>query len=288
MFKTDKIVFFNNYHNGDIHGSRGLVNNVINTYKNSVVYEYIHNRGPHHLEDIPVKYVLGDVPRTGLIYKTDNIVLINTHFGAKYNGKQFCLNGCNSKSSMEMLNKIYKELEIQKSVTNEWELVPEIDYSFYDVNSIKTFFKKNTKPSILVCNGNVWSGQSENFSFCEIVKKLSTKYKQYNFIVTSDMDENDNLFNTNSIIKSKKESDLVEISFLSTYCNIVIGRSSGPFTFAQTKITLDDSNKTMISFNNKKEDAFFTEMGKTKKIWSNNYNKNNVEKIIEDSIMLLE
>jgi hypothetical protein len=50
------------------------------------------------------------------------------------------------------------------------------------------------------------------------------------------------------IIKKENGSDLNEISYLSTKCNVIIGRASGPFTFAINRQNIEDPNKILLSF----------------------------------------
>jgi hypothetical protein len=69
----------------------------------------------------------------------------------------------------------------------------------------------------------------------------------------------DNVVFTNDIIKSN-ECDLNEISYLSTFCDIIVGRNSGPFCFASTKNNLKDPNKTFYAFGNKETDCFVYEV----------------------------
>lgn len=286
MFKIDKIVFFNNYHNGDIHNSRELIKKIMNVCGNNVEYEYAHSRGPNHLKDISVKYISNTIVFTNFLNLVDGCLYINTHFGAIHNGNQFCSIGCNSEAAMNMLNSFYSEFNIDKKEIDEWNLVPEIDYDYYKINSINNFFKNYTSKAILICNGPVHSGQCPNFSFDDTIINFSKMYEDIFFITTKKLNtEEKNIICTDQIISDVNGSDLNEISYLSKYCSIVIGRASGPFMFAQTKETLDDKDKTFISFNSKIEDAFFSQKGKSKKIWSNNYNADIIANIINESIL---
>jgi hypothetical protein len=59
---------------------------------------------------------------------------------------------------------------------------------------------------------------------------------------------------TGDIIKVEN-SDLNEISYLSTFCDIIVGRSSGPFTFSNVKENIFDGNKAFLCFGEKETDC---------------------------------
>lgn len=286
QFKS--IVFFNNFHNGDIHNSRGFVNSLINSIDPSKTYQYFHSRSLNLLKDIKNINCSNLILNTmeSLVIVNDDTLCINTHIGSSLKGLRFSETGCNAASNMKMLNAVYKELGIEKIETDEWNLVASIDYSFFDINSIDSFFMNNIKKSVLICNGDVLSGQSKNFSFDNIILELSKNYPDINFITTKPISHTStNIFSTDEIIKKVGDSDLNEISYLSTKCFLVVGRASGPFMFAQTKETLDDPNKTFLSFNDGRHDSFFSEMGRSKKVWSKHYNEKNVVNLINECII---
>jgi hypothetical protein len=280
------IIFYNNYHNGDLHNSRGLITNLKNNLGNDKNYFYYHTKSLEIFKDI--KNVISQnkaVPSSELILKMDDSLFINTHIGTVFEGYQFCYKGCNALGNKDMLNCLYKQLNLNLEETEEWNLVAEIDYTPFYTTNVDQFFKNNENKSILICNGMVLSGQSNNFLFDDIIFNLSNQYKNYNFIVTAPIKhKNPNIFNTQDIIQ-KVDCDLNEIAYLSQYCSCVVGRASGPFMFCQTKTTLDDPNKTFICINSYECDAYFSVLGKAKKVWSDNYEEKNIEKLISESIL---
>jgi hypothetical protein len=54
---------------------------------------------------------------------------------------------------------------------------------------------------------------------------------------------------TSDIIKSTKDTDLLEISYLSTFCDVIVGKNSGPYVFCETFTNYNNPNKTFVSFN---------------------------------------
>jgi hypothetical protein len=139
---------------------------------------------------------------------------------------------------------------------------------------------------ILVCDGNVNSGQSHNFSFTPIVENLSENNPNCLFLSTNQLYHNkSNIISTHPQI-TELLPDLLQISLISTYCDIIVGRASGPYCFSQTKENFNDDKKTFISFSNTESEGIFYYEGKNKNLWSNNFDYNNVTTTIQNEINL--
>jgi hypothetical protein len=281
------VVFHNAFHRGDIHNSRGVISHIIKTLgKNN--YFYHHSNGPKLLADLNINYSNQSISLNQNVLQNNDTIYINTHIGCKDENKNpFCGFGCNALGNMHLLNYIYRQLNVNALETNEWNLVPEINYNYFINNKIKTFLDTKTNKTILFCNGPVLSGQCPNFSFSNIIINLAKKYQNYNFIVTQpeiELQSIDNIIFSKDIIGDVGGSDLNEIACLSTKCDIIIGRASGPFMFAQTKTTLEDPHKTFIAFNSTIKDAFFSTIGKSQKVWSEVYTYDNIFDIIDSKI----
>lgn len=282
MFKEIHIV--NDWHNGDIHMSRGIIKNIMQRYPDADYY-YHHKHGKKLLQDIPGVYVEDSVSYPDIATIIDDKLFINTWVGQFLpNGKQLCSWGCNCNSNKELLNHVLKFLNKKSILANELDLIPSIDFSKFDVSNVDNFLKNNTNKKILICNGETLSGQSYNFSFLPFVINLAVKYENIDFILTQK--ENvvkNNIFYTDDIIKQDR-SDLNEISYLSSFCQIVVGRASGPFVCSQTYESLTDPTKTFIAFSNKRFESYLTEKTTCNKIWSNNYSSDNIFNILDSEL----
>lgn len=282
----DEIHFFNSCNKGDIHGSRELVKIIIQLFPNKSYY-YHHTHGPELLKDISIIYSNEKISFSDLLVIKDNKLFVNTWLGQmRDDNVQFCSTwGCNSIANKELLKYILKLLNKDNNI-DDFDLVPSIDYSKYDIKNIDLFFDQNTNHKILICNGPVLSGQCPNFLFDEIILNLTKQHPNIDFILTQKTSLiAHNIFYTDDIIK-KIGCDLNEVSYLSTKCSIVVGRASGPWAYAQTKASLSDVNKTFICFNNNKNDAFFLENTPCTKIWSNDYSLENIKNIFNNTINL--
>lgn len=282
-----KINFYNNWHNGDIHNSRGLITHIMKHMGVDNIYTYRHINGPKLLLDVNVQYINEQVNTNELVFYRDGELYINTWIACiDEQGHQFCSRfGCNDIGNMHLLNCIYRLLKKDIVVTDEWELVSDINYGKYINNNILNFVKSDTK-DILLCNGPVLSGQAHNFSFTPIIYQLSDRYPDCRFILTQKDDQinKNNVYYTTDIIRDVGSSDLNEISYISTKSNIIVGRASGPFIFAQTRSTLTDETKTFISFNTNINESYFSLNGKSKKIHSPVYEESSILEIISKEI----
>jgi hypothetical protein len=286
MFK--EIHFYNCGHNGDIHLSRGIVKNIIEHYPDATCY-YHHDFGPKILQDMPIIYCPDSINYEDIVTIIDDKLFINTWVGKVLpNNKQLCSTwGCNCEAIKELLNHILTVVKKDKFLANEFDVIPSIDFTKFDVSNIDKFLKNNFNKKILICNGDCWAGQCVNFSFEEYIIDLSIKYENIDFILTHKKNIiKNNIFYTDDIIKNDK-SDLNEISYLSCFCSIIVGRASGPNIFSQIFENLIDKNKTFIVFTHQKMDAFLTEKTLCNKIWSNNYSSENIFNIIDTELSKL-
>jgi hypothetical protein len=95
------------------------------------------------------------------------------------------------------------------------------------------------------------SGQALNFNMNPLIISLAKKYSGCNFYVTHPFQTDlKNIIDCNSLINDNLKSNLNEISYISTFCDIIVGRGSGPFCFTHIKQNLNNKNKTFISTGN--------------------------------------
>ena len=255
--KYKKISFYNHLHNGDIHYSREFIKDIMRKYESDEfryyfslnekiwnptnVLEDIKNLKVLDIGELPEKLEMNDSTVT---FDGDNIY-INTWVGQN---NQIYVNqyGINLKSNYEIYKNVYEKLKIKIEPMEYY--IPQIDYSAFNIGGIDEFIKNNKNIfKVLISNGNVFSAQSDNFSFDPIIKILSNKYFDVIFITTNETEiKNKNIFSASEI--RKKEKNLNEISYLSTFCDIIIGRASGAYAFCQVKENYSNENTTFIDF----------------------------------------
>jgi len=251
-----KIIFFNHFHNGDIHYSREFIKDIMKKYNKAEFYYY------HSIENSvwEPSDVLGDINietidiskidkrcKKEIDYIIDNDTLfINTWVG-QCNRKYVNSIGINLNSNYEIYKKIYDILEIDIDQNIEY-YIPTIDYFKFYIGKIDEFIESNKNSfKVLISNGEVYSAQINKFSFDKIIESLSKEFPNVIFIITAPVSNyRDNILLVDDIIGKKK--NLNEISYLSTFCNIIVGRSSGPYAFCQVKENFYNENMTFINF----------------------------------------
>ena len=245
MNEVKNIIFFNNFHNGDLHVSREFVRQICNKLKNKYNISYAHHYDFSALKDLEITQV-----KFNTVIKQDDIkrghfirgdtLYINTWYGQ--DEMKFMMNNGTSFSCLCLIFEDLCDARFDFSLSDMNEDIskffPTINYSYYETENIDKFInsKKNRK-RILVSNGDVLSGQALNWPFSPIIEKLAEQYSDIDFILsnkTNGFVPKHNLFASTDIIQ-KGSNDLNENSYLSTFCDIIIGRWSGAYTYSMTQ-----------------------------------------------------
>jgi ADP-heptose:LPS heptosyltransferase len=261
-----KIVFYSHAHRGDICISRPFIEHIIE--KIDADYYYAHFWEKYILRDMRLKYIdidsvdiLSDKRHVGN-FEHEDIIYINTWIGNYFSHSKPGYGECTLQSTYDLMyTEIFDFLKNTSksdiSLKNILEYFPSIDYSYFKIDKIDEFIKVNdNRKIILFCNGPSLSGQCEyNGDMKEIIQSLSEKYNDMMFITTHKIDvSNKNVKYTGDIIQSN-ECDLNEIAYLSKFCNLIIGRSSGPFIYTNIKENIFDESKTFLCFGKRVTDC---------------------------------
>jgi hypothetical protein len=252
---------------------------------NANEYYYEHNYDNSILKDITNLNIqritnLSVNTKEQVIQNGDNLA-INTWIGQ--NNFIYLKHNCSLYSNYEMYKDIYLKLNI--NIENIEYYIPTINFNYIEKNNIDNFITDN-KIKIFISNGDVLSGQSLNFDFNLIINYLSELYPNVLFILTDSKNKivKHNIFYTDDIIKI--QSDLNEISYLSTKCDIIIGRASGPFCFTHIQENLLDDKKVFIGISNTENESNWFKSNVCKQLWTNNYDYNNILNLINSEITL--
>jgi|TARA_R100000388_G_scaffold89649_1_gene70532 hypothetical protein len=282
-----KIIFYNQYNRGDIHYSRGFVNHTVNEIKkqrNDISFFYAHRALPDVISDISdvteipqapflpppgtqsypwsVKDQVSEFQENG-----EQIVAINAWVGSADFFRSFC--GCCFTGNLKLWRRVWKILEDRHDLfverpENNNDILPQIDYKKYPLTSVIDEHIENTnyEKRIFVSNGPVLSGQSHNFNFDPIVEKLAQENPTVAFYMTDTTNLNlPNVFKTRYLI-GKDGCDLNENSYLSRFCDVIVGRGSGPFCFAGVVENFLDQEKVFCSFSHGRPEGFWYQEGR--------------------------
>lgn len=281
----NKLIFYNNNNNGDIHFSREFIKDIMR--KTSFdEYFHCHMRSPKLTMDIEnLKYAdLNQYCKPNSSYHViNNETYINTHLGGMYDLAHDRLLNVNIDVFYDYFQTIYSRIKIPMEKKSFY--IPEINYEVFEIQNIKNYIQNNLNAvKILVSNGDIYSNQSMPVDFKALIEKLAIDYPNMHFILTekSALINLPNIFYTDDIIQAG--SDLNEISYLSTQCSVIIGRASGPYSFTEVKMNLDDIDKMFIFICDNFSDGMWYEQTKCSKVWINNYEFDNIYNTIHTQL----
>lgn len=281
----EKIILYNHFHNGDIFYSRIITQILSEKYD----ITYYHNLKKSLFTDVPYVNEIVGIPSN--LQQNENFLgglNINTWIGQK-NAHYLKGNhhGCSFSNYFKLVKDISNNLGL---IVNESDNYLPIIYfdnlpQKEQIITEMVKFKDRYKKIIFISNGNVNSGQSSNFDMSQLIINLALNNKNCLFLISHDFNkEVDNIVDVSTI--TKINPDLLQIGFVSTFCDIIIGRASGPHCFTHIKDNLLDVNKTFISISdNPSEGKWFIE-SIAKQIWTNNYNNDHLYNIINDEIKI--
>ena len=242
--RYDNVIFFNYFHLGDIHISRNYIKEMMSRIQADTFFE-TNQYGDHVIKDIDNLHYLrwhSFLNFCGIPYDMPFAVTMNgdkkTLFINTWVAQNQPLNKipkeegtCTFPRNTENYNIILRELELPEIPKDSVDVFPSVDYERYDIDGVNNFLKKNGGPFVLVFNNESKSGQSVDFDFDPIVKKLCDEYKDHKFIFSNGSEfKHDRVYNATDII-GKNDFDLNELSYLSTFCDVMVGRNSGPQAF---------------------------------------------------------
>lgn len=254
------IIFFNFFNNGDIHLSRGFIKYIIQKIHEkdkSVNFFYAHKNKKllNDLNIIEDNKLLSNIKNhfDEFIDRPDGLY-INTWY-ASGNYKYMNMHGISFDTLYELFNNICKtHFEINLDLEDPRIFFPNINYNKFFIKNASDFLKNCSRPVILIANGPALSGQAVNFNLTETIIPLAKKYHGITFILTNIESHLEllpnNIYYSHQIINKKTIPDLNECSYLSIYSNLIIGRSSGVYSFSLVKENLFERNINMLSFSN--------------------------------------
>lgn len=286
-----KIVFFNHYHRGDLLTHKEFIRQLKNELPKEFEFEYLHFNHSKLTRDL-------DIPKVGSpedldpktpFYQEQDVLYVNTWIGCFWD--IFCQHGgINMHSLYGQWEKIYETInayfnvDIQLKERKE-DYLPSIDYSRFNTFNIQRYLAESEATGrVLICNGSPKSGQSFADDMRDFINAVAEKNPHVDFCCTTKFPTTlSNVLFTDDIIGDTDEEDkrapwedrevntcdLQEISYLSQYCDAIVGKNSGPFVFCETYNNYMDPNAKFLSFNVSWGPAFQTGQLKPTETMSN-------------------
>jgi hypothetical protein len=259
------IVFYSYFHNGDVFFSKPFIKQIMETIP--VKFYYAHRNHPKILMDVDIQQIMlqQSMPmHSNKVIRANNACLVNTWIGAHFpfgvpgNKEGSCTIGYSYgmyELIYDQLNKIYgSNLKLNEDIKSYFSY---INFDKFDLSKVKKYLSQDSRKKILISNNPGLSNQcSYNGNMQDIVEHLASSFKDISFICTLKFTTNHrNIFFTDDI-NQENQCDLNEISYLSKFCDIIVGRSSGPFSFSLTRENIQDYSKVFICFGDRITDCY--------------------------------
>lgn len=258
----NKIVFFNHFHKGDLHTHKEFIRHIQAQMPN-ITFEYLHNNAEKLTAELQIPLIGAptELDNKTPYYLDGDTLFINTWVGCNWD--VFCKHGGINMLTLyeqwegivETINEIF-ETSIKLHSDKE-QYLPRINYNLLEIVKADQYINSTVGiKKILICNNVPQSNQSFTSDMREHILPFAEMYPNTHFICTNkfNTDGATNILFTGDIIGPVADGDLQEISYLSTYCDVIVGKNSGPFVFCETFDNYMDESKTFVSFNTKHPD----------------------------------
>jgi hypothetical protein len=296
---TKKLIFYNHFHNGDIFTSKGFYVDVIRQLQDTNIEVSLqHFNNPKTVIDAIDYGGPPEAPVNARFVHQDTNLYVNIWLGiydtSRYPDPPYFYDcGIHMPSLYGMWGHIYEKINsffgTNLVLDGPFEkYLPSINFSAYDNRNVEDFLesRKNRK-RVLFSNGIPMAGQSFSSNMEELINLLAAHYSDIDFFVTAPIDvKHKNIFYTGDI--TRMESDLNEIAYLGKYCNLIVGKNSGPFIFCVNKENIMDKTKTFVSFNIQPRDSMIYNVNKKCTYdlhWTTNYQE--IANIVAEKVKLL-
>lgn len=289
-----KVSFFNPHHNGDLFTSKEYVRQVVSELDNFEI-TYYHNKNFDIFKDLnilqknPMKNYFVKQKKYPAFIEQDNELMINTHISVLRDDNKLTRPGINYDNLQVMwlsiFEKINDKFKTNLQIKDKLNYINWINFDFFSLEHVNIFLKRDKNKKVLIVNNVPQSKQSFTCNMKQIIENLASRYINISFIITDSFDTSlKNIYFTDNITK-RESCDLVEISYISEHCNIIVGKNSGPFIFCITKNNIMNKSKTIISLNNLQEDSLLWNINfNCNYIWDNNYSENNITEMLDKVI----
>lgn len=250
------VVFYNHWHNGDLFLPKAYIVRLIDIFRNHGIsnFSYAHKNSHRLFLDLEIEHIpllQKDIPVTegNTIFIFEKTLYINTWVGVY----RAFFRSTQEHSTLETITTIWSSIYYTLQMLLEIPIFTSFHEKFIPINGIPTTnwdkyekelvedFTLDKENMILFCNGPNKSLQTY-YSGINLMKdtiqSLAEKHKNYNFICTHKFELEkslSNIFFTDDILKPIKGGDINEIAYISTFCEIIIGKNSGPYMYCHVK-----------------------------------------------------
>lgn len=291
------VCFFNHWHNGDVFSGKGYIREIIKANPD-VKYSFYHGCHPKVIWDL-LPYFFDtslNIENHLKFIEIENTTFVNTWIGAYKDDVLLPgeLHG-NYLSFYKMWGTIFDYLRTNNGMNlelsnNPLDYVATTDWSRYKIERANEFITYcGGKKIYLFSNGYVRATQTFVGNMRPSIEHHAKLNPDAVFVCTEWFETAvPNIYFTRNIFDL--DNDINEIVYLSTKCNAIIGKSSGPFTYAHVRDNLFDTEKVMLVFSHRMSDCFPHHMSGLgcRYLYCSSDDENDVCRAIEQAIRLSE
>lgn len=261
--KFKKVVFYNQWRNGDCFLPKEYVRDIVNRFPN-IEFEFAHNNHPSIISDLVLKHTrLNSIPEFPMPMrmtqtKDGEIAFINTWVGCWIFGEDSLMgekDHANFYLLHKMWNKFYDMLGLEMAGDYKHYL-PNIRYQLFNLSEATEYINRiEDKEMIFFSNGKQQSEQSSMGNMNKTIRILTENFRDIEFYASDPVD-----FEAPNLTVCKHESGFLnQLSYISKRASIIVGKNSGPFTYAHTKENINNPHKTFMCFSHKLKDCLLGE-----------------------------
>lgn len=255
----NQVIFYNHFGAGDIFESREFVKAWMKLVP-AHSYFYSHGKNPRILLDIS-ELQFKDITvhmnaMRGVWDDLNGNLYVNTWIGR--DGKYVLPGiGCTVEKLFQMHNDMLAVYSFGTLPGEPKDYIPSINYGAYDIYDCYELMTEEIGNCIYVDNGLVQSNQANNFDFNPIIEEVARNHRDLDFLLTQIYPSKMPNIYFGSHYTKGVGFDLNELSYMSLFCNILLGRNSGPHVFTQVKENVENPNKLLLSFTNHQQGSSF-------------------------------
>lgn len=288
----NRVIFYHHWHFGDGFVTKEYIRFAIRRLSQLGIkdFKYTHPCGPKALADLETEYIPWEVGKNIIPSMMAKIVIhegtlfINTWIGpyfsffkpTQHHGNfetlsitwkclfmvlENTLSLVFGKSGSPVINLITNSDNLDASERLlASEMLPKTNWTFYNTAYADNFLK-DRKDVVLFCNSLTASEQTK-YSGIELLENVinyvASKNPNTTFVCTKKIlinNPNQNIFFTDDIFKGVIGGDLNEIAYLSTFCKMIIGKSSGPYTFCHVNENIMRDDCTFYCITDRQSDC---------------------------------
>lgn len=290
------VTFFNWHQNGDLYHSRGILSWITKHLKNTDIEVRLTHRLKNLqtlVDDLPQQYLPGtNVDLTPYYHAGDEgeqELIINTWIASyPYFCRVFdCINATTTRDhTMYIINLINFTYDTRIPYPTTEDIIPTVPTSLPNLQEANILLEltKGYKKRILVCNGPVGSFQTPPFNIAEKIRCMVETHKDCAFIYTESdsMITSDNEFVIDELVP---RSNINEIVYISTFCDVLVSRMSGPGCAICVHENFFNPNLSFICLTDNQNFAHWYKNGTCKYEWTNNYSNTVISGIIEKHLL---